>query len=241
MKTRISHKPASTMLAVLLLGSSTILATTVASAAQPPNSLEETVVNEGWASSPGMQQIAVHSGREIVHHLSAAQAALEKGDSGKALGNVIAASRLNDSVMRMAPYITVSEDLFNAKGKLALEETDRFYDELLPIYAELDEMEAYSPKVAQQARGKLKQAEELSRTGKSDEAANNVQEVISMLAETDVYLPVVYVHGQLEAAQNALSETHRDLATAKAAIDNALDSLTALTEGVAVEEPTTAQ
>lgn len=179
-----------------------------------------------------MEKIAAHTGNEIVRHLNAAQKAIDANDSGKALGEVEAANRLNDSVMQSMPYVNVNEKLFNAKGKLAMEDSGRFYDDLLPIYAELDDMEIYAPAVAQKARGKIKEAETLARAGKNAEASAKLKEVMDDISETTVFLPVGYVHGQLEAAQNALSEHHRDITVAKTAINNALGSLTAFTEGV---------
>jgi hypothetical protein len=233
MNTVFTRKPTAVVLSAILLIATTAGSVTSAVAAQSTDSVVE-VDNEGW-NNPGMRQIAVHTGREVVHHLVAAQEAIEQGQSGKALGNVIAANRLNDSVIQMMPYVTVTTDLFNAKGKLAMEETDLFYDDLLPIYAGLDALEVYAPQLAQQANSKLKQAEKMAREGKTTEAAGTLQEVIVMISETGVYLPVVYVHGQLQAAQNALSETKRDVATAKVTINNALESLAAFTEEVVVE------
>lgn len=234
MKTAFPRKPAAVVLSAILLASTTTLAFTTAEAAQPPNSLVETDTTLGW-NSPNMQKIAAHTGNEIVHHLSAAHEAIEKGESGKALGEVEAANRLNDSIMQSMPYTDIKEKVFNAKGKLAMEEAGRFYDDLLPIYAELDDLEVYAPQVAQQVRGKIKEAESMARKGQNAEADTKLKEVMEDISATTVYLPVGYVHGQLEAAQNALSEKHRDVATAKTAIDNALQSLTAFTEGVVVE------
>jgi hypothetical protein len=222
------------MLSALLLASTSTFAFTAAEAAQPPNSLVETVSNPGW-DSPNMEKIAAHTGNEIVRHLSAAHDAIEKNDSGKALGEVEAANRLNDSVMQSMPYVNVKEDVFNAKGKLAMNESGRFYDDLLPIYAELDDMQMYAPQVAQKAHSKVKEAEAMSRKGQTKEAADKLKEVMADISETAVFLPVGYVHGQLEAAQSALSEQHRDVATAKTALDNSLKSLTAFTEAVVVE------
>ncbi|EIJ35400.1 YfdX family protein [Thiothrix nivea] len=234
MNTTFTRKPAAVILSIILLASTTAMAVTSAEAAQPPNSVVEAVTTPGW-DSPNMQRIAAHSGNEIVHHLTAAHEAIQKGDSGKALGEVEAANRLNDSVMQSMPYTDVQEDVFNAKGKLAMQENGRFYDDLLPIYAELDDMEVYAPQVAQKARGKVKEAETMARKGQNAEATTKLKEVMDDISATAIFLPVGYVHGQLEAAQNALSEQHRDVATAKTAIDNSLKSLTAFTEGVVVE------
>lgn len=234
MKTTLKRKPAAVVLSAILLASTTALAVSTAEAAQAPNSVVEAVTTPGWDSA-NMQQIAAHTGDEIVHHLDAARAAIDKGESGKALGEVEAANRLNDSVMRSMPYVNVKEDVFNAKGKLAMEETGRFYDDLLPIYAELDDMEVDAPQVAQKTRGQLKEAEAMARKGQKAEASAKLKDVMDDISATAVFLPVGYVHGQLEAAQSALSEQHRDVATAKTAVNNALNSLTAFTEGIVME------
>lgn len=234
MKTPFARKPAAVVLSTILLASTTTFAVTAAQAAQPPNSLVETTASPGW-DSPNMAKIAAHTGNEIVRHLTVAHDAIESGDSGKALGEVEAANRLNDSVMQSMPYVNVKEDLFNAKGKLAQEDTGRFYDDLLPIYAELDDLQVYAPQVVQKVHAKVKEAEAMARKGQTKEASDKLKEVMDDMSATTVFLPVGYVHGQLEAAQNALSEQHRDVATAKTAVNNALGSLTAFTESVVAE------
>lgn len=197
--------------------------------ANNPANVVDVVTTAGWNSN-NMARLAMHTGEEIVHHLMAAQDALQKNESGKALGNLISARRLNNSAMQMMPFVTVNEHTQNARGKLALGESGVFYDELLPIYAELDALEIYAPTAAQKARKHLKQAEAKARKGDNKAAMESLQNVMDVVAETKLYLPVMYVEGQLDAAINALSGLKRNASIAKTAITNALESLTTETD-----------
>jgi hypothetical protein len=51
----------------------------------------------------------------------------------------------------MVPYTVVVDNIRNAKNKLLASSTGVVVDGLLPIYANLDEMSEYAPKLAQQA------------------------------------------------------------------------------------------
>ncbi len=186
--------------------------------------------NAGWDST-NMENLVAHTGREVVHHLVAAASALEK-NSGKARGNLVAAHRLNYSAMQMMPFLSVTEDVFNAKGKLAMGEDDVFYDELLPIYSELDSLFLYAPEAAKKATKHLKKAEGLARKGNKKAAMDSLTDVMDVVSKTTVYMPVLYVEGQIKAALYGLNQPKRDIALAKKAIKNALNSLSAFTEEV---------
>ena len=66
--------------------------------------------------------------------------------------------------------------------------------------------------------------------GKSKEAIDSLGEVIAVVSKTSVYMPVLYVEGQIKAALYGLNQPKRDTALAKKAIANALNSLSAFTE-----------
>ncbi len=56
-------------------------------------------------------------------------------------------------------------------------------------------------------------------------AAESLEEVTAAISATTVYLPVISVAHQVEAARNALDQDPADADTAKSAFDNALVSL----------------
>lgn len=231
---KLMNKPVTMALvsATLYISSATIL---------PDLALADDVVevvaeDTGWDST-NMEKIVAHTGREVVHHLVAARDALEKKESGKARGNLVAAQRLNYSALQMMPFLSVSEDVFNAKGKLIMGENDTFYDELLPIYSELDALELYAPQAAKKARTHLNKAKGLAHKGDSKAAINSLTDAIVAVSETTLYMPVLYVEGQLKAALYGLNQPKRDTTMAMRAIDSALKSLTAFTEEVVVTPP----
>jgi len=221
-------------LATALLSTTVMLSVAIVpTLAQADTAADVVTESAGWDST-NMEKLVAHTGREVVHHLVAAAAALDKKDSGKARGNLVAAHRLNYSAMQMMPFLSVTEDVFNAKGKLAMGETDRFYDDLLPIYSQLDDLALYAPEAAKKATGHLKNAEGLARKGKSKEALDSLKDVMDVVSKTTVYMPVLYVEGQLKAALYGLNQPKRDTALAKKAIANALNSLSAFTEEVVI-------
>lgn len=227
-----SRKPLAVLLSAVLLASSTSFAMAGPEAVSGEDSaIEAVMVNEGW-DSENLEKLSTHIGREVVHHLIAAHKAILKGDSGKARGNLVAAQRLNYSLLQIMPFVSVGEDVFNAKGKLALGETEVFYDELLPIYSELDEMSIYAPEPAKKAQGHLKKAEKLARKGDSKAAMSSIKDVMDAISESTLYLPVMTVEGQLKAALYSLNQPKRDVKTAETAIQNAMKSLKAYTDEV---------
>jgi hypothetical protein len=219
--------------------SSTILfsAMLIPSLAQAEEVAEVITESAGWDST-NVEKLVAHTGREVVHHLIAAAASLDKS-SGKARGNLVAAHRLNYSALQMMPFLSVTEDVFNAKGKLAMGETDRFYDELLPIYSQLDTLALYAPEAATKAIGHLKKAERLARKGNSKVAMDSLTDLMDIVSKTTVYMPVLYVEGQIKAALYGLNQPKRDITLAKRAITNALNSLSAFTEEVVVKPSAT--
>lgn len=230
--------PTALVLSTITLVSASGFAVAKESVEKPMSSVVETVVNDGWSSNDNAV-FAAQTGQKIVKNLTLAHEAIEEGKSDKALRYTLIASRLDDVLLPLMPHAKIKTDLFNAKGKLAMSENDVFYDDLLPIYAELDAIEAVAPEKAKKARSKVSKAEKLAKSGKTAEAAKTMDEAIAMVSETEIFLPVVYVHGQLEAALGALTKEPQDINTAKKAIDNALESLTAVTAGDVAEAPVT--
>lgn len=189
----------------------------------------------GW-SDPVVANIAVNAGRALVQRLQETKALLSLNNTEQARSALMTSLDFADALQRMVPYLVVVDDIKAAKDKLLTEDINVFYDDLLPIYANLDSMEVYAPQVASHARSKVKQAENKARNGDKTGAAQTLQEVADEVAETTVYLPVDYVDGQIRAALASLKKETPDTATARAAVDNALQSLTAVTVG-AVTNP----
>lgn len=194
----------------------------------------ETVSQYGVWSDPQMANIAINSGQALVKHLRSAEALLDADNVNQARSELLTTTDFADALKRMMPYVAVVDDISNAKDRLTSEDIDIFYDDLLPIYANLDEMAVYAPTVAQKAKTQMKQAEHEVRRHNHQAAAKILQNVADDISATTVYLPVGYVDGQVHAALNALEQATPDKATAKIAVRNALNSLTAVTDNVVI-------
>ena len=172
-----------------------------------------------------MAEIAVNSGRALINHLMSAKALLEGGEVTQARSALIASREFAEAIERMMPYLTVVEEMLDASNRVVLERVDALSDDLLPIYAGIDEMTVYAPQVAVKTRGMLKQAENHARSGDNRQAASVLREAAAEVSEHTVYLPVGYVERQIRVAQNALNQKKPDVSLAKAAVENSLDSL----------------
>jgi hypothetical protein len=179
---------------------------------------------EGW-EDPDMARVAVHGGRALLRHVEAAQAALDEKKVDEARTALTAADDFAKGLQLMIPYTVVVDSIRNAKHELTTSSTGLVVDDLLPIYANLEEMAEFAPEVAKKAKAKLDEAARHAKAGEKTKAAKKLEEVATDIAATTVYLPVLYVQDQVEAAIKALDKKPADKAAAKSDVDKAMDSL----------------
>jgi len=181
---------------------------------------------------PAMAKMAVDSGRALVRHLETARALLETGRIKQARSALIASREFADAIQRTMPYLTVVQDMQDASKKVRQEDVETFSTDLLPIYASLDELQIYAPKVADRTRGMVQNAEKRARAGDKSRAAEVLNEAADDISRHTVYLPVNYVDEQVRGALYAIDEAKPDVADAKAAVNRALDSVTLVVDEV---------
>ena len=217
------------MSVALLLASTTALAG-VSAQTQPantPKAASESVnifSSSGWAN-PTLAKAAAVSGQGLLSHLQSARAWLVAGSPEGARDALITAGEFTKAMERTMPFVAVVDDLRTARNKLIGGQEELFYDDLLPIYASVDDMQIYAPRLARQVHGKVKEAEAQARRGKSQEAVRTLREVSEQVIHSAVYLPLGYVDSQIQVANAALERDHPDPAKARAAVDRALNSL----------------
>jgi hypothetical protein len=192
---------------------------------QVPLTERETVAQYAGWEDPDMARIAVHGGRALLRHVQAAHSALEDGKVGETRSALNAAEDFAQGLQLMIPYSIVVENIRNAKHELLASSTGVIVDDLLPIYANLDEMADFAPELAAKAKAKLDEAAKHTQKGEKEKAAQKLEEVAAEISSTTVYLPVRYVEDQVEAARHALDQDPPDTKTAKSAVDNAMLSL----------------
>jgi len=227
---KLKRKSVASLLMAPLFLSSALLAVTQVQAAQPANT--DTITETVAVNSTRLSDVSEQIGRAVVHQLVNAHEALALGHRDKARKDLHAAGNLNYSALRMMPFAVLNDDIFNAKGKLALGETELFYDDLLPIYTELDELAMYAPEKALKAKLHLRKAESFAHKNNTKASIKKLDEVMNVVSETGIYLPVVYVNGQIKAALHDLKQPESDGRTAIKAVDNAIESLKQYSEDV---------
>jgi hypothetical protein len=181
---------------------------------------------------PAMAKIAVDSGRALVNHLNTTRALLDTDEITQARSALVASREFANTIQRIMPYLTVVEQLQDASNKVVEENITAFKDDMLPIYANLDELQVYAPEVANRTRGMVKQAEKNAEGGNKQRAAKELTETATEIAQHTVYLPVDFVNGQVHVALQALNQKKPDVTVAKRAVNRALDSLTMVIEEV---------
>ena len=182
--------------------------------------------NSGWAN-PELAHAAAESGRVLISHLRAARAFLADGSAAGARNELIVAQDFSAALKHDMPFLEVSKSIRNAQQKLISGNTKIAYDDLLPIYASLDDMQVYAPELARQERHKIKHAETQARSGKTHAAAQALTDAANELETTTVYLPLDHISKEIRLAQTALHGSHPDLKSAQQSVNNALDSLVA--------------
>lgn len=216
------RKPLANMMIAILIG-----ATAIGSAHANSNEKEDAVIMQytGWGD-PEMAQIAVNSGRALLAHLQTAKALLEEGKVDQAQSALRVSREFADAIERSMPYMAVIDEFKDASNKVVSEDIETFTSDLLPIYATLDELELYAPKTAKHARGELNKAKHRAENGNQHEASELLQKAAVGVSENVVYLPVVYVDRQVNAALSAVDKPTPDLVSATTAVNRALDSVT---------------
>jgi hypothetical protein len=214
-------------LAMLLAGTNALADAHAHTSKMPPKVSSESVAivsDSGWAN-PTLARAAAVSGQALLSHLQSAKAFLVAGSPEGARDALITASEFTNAMERTMPLVAVADDLKTARNKLISGETELFYDDLLPIYASVDDMQLYAPGLAKHVHGKVKKAEAQARSGQSQEAAKTLNEVGEEVTRATVYLPLGLVDNQIQVAMAALKGDHPDQATARVAVDKALKSL----------------
>lgn len=112
-----------------------------------------------------MGQVAVYSGRALLQDLQAADNALQTGKIAEARRALTASENFARSIRQTMPFVEVADQIRNVRNVLVGEVRDVIADDLLPIYASLDQMELYVPQLARQSKDKVAQAEKSINNG----------------------------------------------------------------------------
>jgi len=159
--------------------------------------------------------------------------------------------QLNDGAVAKARSILTSSRDYSRNLQFMKEETERALQYinrsgessdngavLLPrdwvgIYSSLDEMEVYAPKLAEDTRERVEQAQKHAATGDIRKTAETLQAVATGVPYS--LQPGQPIDRQIVRALELLGENQPDIATAKSVVEDALNRL------MVVDKTTTAQ
>ena len=192
--------------------------------AKPYTDSKHAVEQPGWIN-PYAAQAAAQSGRALIDHLQAARAFISDGSATGARDMLRVAGDFDSVLLQNMPFLAVSDTIRNAQHKLVGGDISATSDTLLPIYAQLDAMQVYAPKLAQHSRSKVQAAEAQARKGDKQGASRALTDVANEIQSTTVYLPMGQVQRDIQAAKAELNRPTPNLAAAKQAVDRALGSL----------------
>lgn len=213
-------------------------ATTATTAAKPAQSDKQAQANakaqqitdretiaafDGWQNRD-MARVAVHGGRALLRQMETAHADLANKNIGDAKNALTAANDFAEGLQLMVPFTVVKDNIRNAQHKLLSSSTGVIVNDMLPVYANVDEMAEFSPQLASKAKTQLHEAGKKIANSKQ-QAPEKMQEVAADFETSTIYLPVMYIEHQVQAAQKALKADPQNIQTAQTAVEKALDSL----------------
>lgn len=179
-----------------------------------------------WSDAT-LADLAYSAGHTLVRELRSARADLDANRPEATRRELGYGVRIIHAMDLLFPYdralgqIAMGE-LANARTDLKAGRSERFEQDLLPLYASLETMEEYAPEEALALRGSVDKARQAVTSGKPDEALQALDQSAERISVSSIYLPVDYVRGQLDSAIHALERPFHDPAIARQAIDNAL-------------------
>ncbi len=189
-----------------------------------------TTHHPGW-DDPLVALKVERNSQVLIDVLRRADQSLAAEDGGTALArsNLDYASRIANGIEQEMPYVEITDRLMNARGRLAAGATQAFIEQLIPVYAAIDDLARVSPQMAGQFRQGVERAEAEAVMGQGAMAMERIDEVVDQVVITRAYLPVLYVKRQLDRAHQALSQ--QDTERARRSVERALGSLVTVSSG----------
>lgn len=193
--------------------------------ADTPTGLATNVsISEDW-DNPHMAKDAAKSDQLLLERIRSAKDMIDSGKYKAARNDVDAAQDTAGAIRTMLPFVAIVSQIKAAKAELQGGDKEQFHEDLLPVYARLDELSAFAPDLAADTKVNLKRTEFMADIGRTAGAEKAIDQIARRITASNVYIPVVYVYDELAAAHMALSRAKPNIATAKRAVADAEDAL----------------
>lgn len=189
-------------------------------AATSPDAAKNLSLSEDW-TNPHMATLADSSSQLLLQRIRSAQDMISAGKLAAARNDLDAAKDTAGAIRTMLPFVAIADQIKEAKTVLLDGRLEQFRQDLLPVYARLDEMSDFAPNLAADTKVNLKRAEFMADHGRIVGAAKAIDDISCSITASNVYIPAVYVYDRLAAAQSALSEARPNVGAAKHAVADA--------------------
>ena len=216
---------------ILILTIASILAVSVVAT---QNVLADEVRENVWLTSgrivsPGEERAMARSAAHVLRYIADARSAIAANDIAKARSDLQQSLNLIDILKLQQPTVKVRDHIWVAKEHLDYESTEEVAADLVPIEADLTEIEDFVP--VEKARTHIRSARAYLKNGDKAGAKKELKAADAALIYTEVDLPLSGTERQIIAAQKALD--NRQLAEADKALKQAENGVQILSAAVA--------
>jgi hypothetical protein len=203
--------------------------------AKTPDASSEDITVTPGKQNPQETQKAQNDAVEVMNHIAKARSAIHAKNIQQAKDSLTQAQNLLNQVKSEEPGYIVKDRIETAKNKLDYETTDKVIPDFVPIYSELSDVEAFSPKSV--TRQHLDKAKSALQNGDKKTGQQELQLAGESMTLTQVSLPLSEAQKDISSAQAALSKN--DLAMADKSLGDVENNLLVSVNSVgAMDQPT---
>jgi len=207
----------------ILLASVIVIQSTLAA-----NLREKVSVTPGRTISPAEENILSRAAARTLRHIAEARTAIHVGNIDQAKENLQQARTLINIIKSQRPTAKVHDHIWVAKQHLDYESTEDVAADLIPIDADLTEIEDEVP--IEQARKHVQRARGHLKNGNKQAAKKELEAADAALIYTEVDLPLAATEQQVIKAENMLAKNKT--ADADKALRSAEDGVQHLSEAI---------
>lgn len=165
---------------------------------------QEIIIEPARVVTPTQQEILSNAAASVLRHISDARSALYLKKPDAAKKSLQEVERLIQIIKAGRPVAKIKDHIWVAKNHLDYEQTQEVAEDLIPIYADLSDIEDFVPVV--EARKKLDKANESLKKGNKKAAKEELTAVDEAVTYSEIDLPLAETERQVSLAQKALDQ-----------------------------------
>lgn len=159
---------------------------------------ENLSISPGRTITPAEERSMARSAAHILRYIAGARYAIAANDIAKARSDLQQSLNLIDILKLQQPTVKVRDHIWVAKKHLEYESTEKVAEDLVPIEADLTEIEDFVP--VEEARKHIRSAGAYLKKGDKAGAKKELEAADAALIYTEVDLPLSNTERQITAA-----------------------------------------